>query len=74
MSITKTESDERGPCECCGDPGKKLGNRILCGECYEELFFGKIRNQNINFFGGTAATMEDDGSPGQQNAIRAMEG
>jgi len=51
---------------------------ILCLVCYRELHLGKIVNQNISFFGGRSdynnERYEDDISPSQSNAIRAMEG
>lgn len=62
-------------CYACGDPAdKRFNGKPVCEDCYDELKYGKIKNQNINFIGGRAAVMEDDGGPWQQNAVREMEG
>lgn len=69
-------------CFACGDPADKDADgdylvhnrRECCEDCYAELKFGAITNQNVNFFGGIPATAEDDASPAQANAIRHMEG
>jgi hypothetical protein len=46
--------------------------------CSNEICKGKIVNQNISLFGGRSdynnERYEDDISPSQSNAIRAMEG
>ena len=68
------------PCHACGDPvcpssdGKyrSFGGKPACSECFAELEYGEIRNQNINFYGGRCVP-EVDSSPWQANAIRAME-
>lgn len=75
-------------CKSCGDPispldAEQIARRkkfpaILklakthCLECADELGAGRIRNQNINFFGGHYGPLEETG-PWQDNAIRAME-
>lgn len=66
-------------CYACGDTYGTAyltvasgDTRLVCRECYAELRFGIIKNQNINFFGGRG-TQEDDGGPWQQNAARALE-
>jgi len=62
-------------CYACGDPAVAVhGKREVCKDCYNELAEGKIANQNVNFFGGRATPMEDDGGPWQQNAVKDMEG
>jgi len=62
-------------CDACGysDASKKLNGKEYCGVCYGELRYGTVINCNVNFFGGRPATL-DDISPGQENAIRDMEG
>ena len=65
-------------CFACGeildrtDPHGSVGVKPYCVDCYDEVVHGKIRNQNITFFGGGVAT-EDDIGPWQENAIRALE-
>jgi ribosomal protein L37AE/L43A len=61
-------------CYACGDPAvTTYKNRHVCNECYHELAKGVVVNQNVNFFGGRATPMEDDGGPWQQNAVRDLE-
>ena len=62
-------------CYACKDEATKiyLGKNV-CVECFNELKHGQFENQNVNFFGGRAGPMEDDGGPWQQNAVRDMEG
>jgi hypothetical protein len=61
-------------CYACGDVAVATHNKKqVCKECYEELAKGKIKNHNVNFFGGRSTPMEDDGGPWQQNAVRDME-
>ncbi len=65
-------------CVSCGDPcgtGLKFKKQYRCAECYAELRFGKIPivTHPRETATSTAATMEDDGGPWQQNAVREME-
>lgn len=72
-------------CDACGDPAgiREVGpvdiplrwkGRVLCQECYDELALGKVKNQNVNLFGGRQTRPHDlDESPYQANAIRNME-
>ena len=67
--------DDFKQCYACKDMATKTHRgRNVCVDCFEELQNGKIVNQNVNFFGGRAGPMEDDGGPWQQNAVRDMEG
>jgi hypothetical protein len=44
-----------------------------CKDCHWELVHGVIKNQNIQFVGKGVTLPEDDVSPYQAVAIRAME-
>lgn len=44
-----------------------------CAECWDEIAFGIIRFSNSFSFGGSPHYTREDQSPGQENAIRAME-
>lgn len=77
-------------CKSCGDifdigkrkdrmsnAGQTAVNGELehCKECADELFRGTIRNNNVTFFGGPGGHYgAQDNNPGQDNAIRSMEG
>jgi hypothetical protein len=62
-------------CYSCKDEAiKSHKGKNVCLECFNELKHGRVINQNVNFFGGRAGPMEDDGGPWQQNAVRDMEG
>lgn len=71
-------------CSCCKDNIKDTDilrtapDSTMCRVCSDEILLGKILNQNISFFGGRSdynnERYEDDISPSQSNAIRAMEG
>ena len=61
------------PCYHCGDRASCLyEGRRVCEECYDELRFGKIVNQNVSFFGGRS-NGRGDSSPWQENAVRILE-
>jgi len=72
--MTNKFGDRGTLCYACGDPAVTTHNKKeVCEDCYYELAKGTITNQNVNFFGGRATPMEDDGGPWQQNAVRDME-
>ena len=77
-------------CKSCGDPLAELSEATIerykklpdvlvrlgthCTECAAELGCGEVRNQNVNFFGGSRYGPLEDNGPWQDNAIRDMEG
>lgn len=70
MAYTRTEKE----CYACGDVARhRFQGKSVCKECLDELKDGVVVNQNIHFFGGTPATMNDDAGPWQENAVRCME-
>ena len=64
----------RPKCYACKDNASRVfREKPVCDVCFAELAHGEVVNQNINFFGGDAATMEDDGGPSWHNGVRALE-
>lgn len=69
------EAEKMGPCHACGEQSPErflYKNELYCKTCRDELRDGKVKNQNVSFFGGGAGG-RDDISPWQENAIRNLE-
>lgn len=73
MAFPVQSTSSQSKCPACGDPAEWLLDGVAyCPDCYNELAYGVIRDQNVHFVGGVAAR-QDDVSPWQENAIRCLE-
>jgi hypothetical protein len=71
-----------GKCASCGEVSEAIyqfGGKDRCNDCYLELAYGVVMPQHAELFpSGAGCPMEgrrgESASPGQENAIRHMEG
>ena len=62
-------------CRCCSDLATHLDaeSRPVCSDCYMELEYGVVRNQNACIAPPGRPPQKDEESPGWQNMIRVIE-